>query len=108
MHKDEFGPEMVVHVYDPKIGMEGWTVIDNTARGVGKGGIRMAPTVTEEEVRRLAKTMTWKNALADIPFGGAKSGIVWDPKKGHDKKAFMASFARAIAPLTPGRTAPCR
>lgn len=103
MKKDNFGPELVVRVYDPALGMEGFTVIDNTARGPGKGGIRMTPDVTEEEVLRLARTMTWKNALADIPFGGAKSGIRWDPKKGQDKKAFMRSFARMIGPLTPGR-----
>ena len=77
--KDLFGPEYVVHVYDAKIGMEGWLVIDNTNLGPGKGGIRMTPTVSEEEVRRLARAMTWKNALAQIPLGGAKSGIVWPP-----------------------------
>ena len=103
MIKNQFGPEMVIHVYDPVLGMEGWTVIHNTALGPGKGGIRMSPDVSEEEVRRLAETMTWKNALADIPFGGAKSGIRWDPRKGNDKKAFMQAFARAIGPLTPGR-----
>ncbi|MBI2633847.1 MAG: Glu/Leu/Phe/Val dehydrogenase, partial [Parcubacteria group bacterium] len=67
--KDKFGPEYVVKVYDPKIGMEGFLVVDNTARGPGKGGIRMTSNVTAEEVFRLARTMTWKNALADIPFG---------------------------------------
>ena len=75
--KDEFGPEYVIEVYDPKIGMEGFLVIDNTALGLGKGGIRMTPNVTKEEVFRLARVMTWKNSLAGIPFGGAKAGIVW-------------------------------
>jgi len=91
-------PEYVIRVEDKKIGMVGYLVIDNTANGVGKGGIRMTPQVSEEEVLRLAHTMTFKNALADIPFGGAKSGIVW--KGGDDflKKEFMQSFARAIRP----------
>src|SRR3989344_3299688 len=96
---DNFGPEMIVEVYDPELEMRGFLVVDNTARGVGKGGIRMTPNVTKEEVMRLARTMTWKNAMADIPFGGAKSGIVWlggDDKK---KKAFIQAFARALKPL---------
>lgn len=99
--KDSTGPEYAVRVYDPKIGMEGFLVIDNTARGLGKGGIRMTSSVSMEEVFRLARTMTWKNALADIPFGGAKGGIVW---KGGDeklKKAFVQSFARAVKPFIP-------
>ncbi len=99
--KDSYGPEYVVRVWDPSLTMEGFLIIDNTARGPGKGGIRMTPNVTADEVFRLARTMTWKNALADIPFGGAKAGIVW---KGGDeklKKAFVQSFARALRPLIP-------
>lgn len=101
MQKDTFGPEYVVKVYDPKIGMAGFLVIDNTALGPGKGGIRMTPNVTEEEVWRLARTMTWKNALADIPFGGAKAGIVWPGGSDELKKQYIQSFARAIKPFTP-------
>ena len=73
----EFGPEYVVEVYDAQIGMRGFLVIDNTALGPGKGGIRMTADVTAAEVFRLARTMTWKNAVAGLPFGGAKAGIVW-------------------------------
>ena len=72
---DTWGPEQVVKVFDAALGMEGFLVVDNTTLGPGKGGIRMTPTVTEEEVRRLARAMTWKNAIAGIPFGGAKAGI---------------------------------
>ena len=99
----EIGPEYVVRVFDSAIGMEGFLVIDNTARGLGKGGIRMTPTVTEEEVERLARTMTWKNALADIPFGGAKGGIVWNGGTPEVKKQFVQSFARAIRSFVPER-----
>ena len=97
--KDKYGPEYVIEIYDPKIGMSGFLVIDNTVLGPGKGGIRMTPGVTKEEVYRLARTMTWKNALAGIPFGGAKAGIVW--KGGDDilKKQFVQSFAKAIKPF---------
>ena len=56
--KDKFGPKYIVQAYDPKTGMEGFLVIDNTALGPGKGGIRMTPDVTEEEIWRLARTMT--------------------------------------------------
>src|SRR3989344_2941050 len=60
---DQWGPEYVVQVSKPEINLVGFLVIDNTALGPGKGGIRMTPNVTEEEVRRLARTMTCKNAL---------------------------------------------
>ena len=50
--KDVIGPENVLRVYDPQIGMEGFLVIDNTLAGPGKGGFRMTPDVTAEEVAR--------------------------------------------------------
>jgi glutamate dehydrogenase (NAD(P)+) len=76
---DEWGPEKVICVSDARTGMKGVLVIDNTARGMGKGGTRMSPTVTVEEVARLARVMTWKWAMVDVFFGGAKAGIVADP-----------------------------
>ena len=71
---DRWGPEKVVHTYDPRTGVRGVLVIDNTARGPGKGGMRIAPDVNARLVFGLARTMTWKCALADLPFGGALSG----------------------------------
>lgn len=98
---DEFGPEKIIEVYDTKTKMHGFLVIDNTARGPGKGGIRMTPTVSAEEVYRLARIMTWKTAMADLPFGGAKSGIV-APKMGEEEKeAVVKSFAKAIKSVCP-------
>ena len=99
--KDEFGPEYVINIYDPELKMEGFLVIDNTILGPGKGGIRMTPNVTAEEVFRLARTMTFKNALADLPFGGAKAGIVWNGGSDEVKKKFIQSFAKKIKLLTP-------
>ncbi len=58
----------------------GFRVQHNLARGPGKGGIRYHPDVNEEEVKALAMWMTWKTAVMDLPFGGAKGGIVCDPK----------------------------
>lgn len=99
--KDEFGPEYVINIYDPKLKMEGFLVIDNTVLGPGKGGLRMTENVTAEEVFRLARTMTFKNALADLPFGGAKAGIVWKGGSPELKKQFIQSFAKSIKLLTP-------
>lgn len=101
MIKDQFGPELILQVWDPKIGMEGFLVIDNTILGPGKGGIRMTPNISVEEVFRLARTMTWKNSLADLPFGGAKAGIIWKGGTNELKKVYIQSFAKAISLLTP-------
>ncbi len=102
---DEFGPEKILELYDPVSGMHGFVVIDNTALGPAKGGIRMTPNVTVEEVAKLARTMTWKCALAELPFGGGKSGVVADPKKISQEKKMeiIRSFASAIKPICPGR-----
>jgi glutamate dehydrogenase (NAD(P)+) len=94
---DEWGPEKVLQVYDPDTGMRGVLVVDNTAMGPGKGGIRFTSTVTPVEVFRLARTMTWKCAMAALPFGGAKSGIMGDPSA-VDKVAWMRSFAKMVKP----------
>ncbi|MEK9147770.1 MAG: Glu/Leu/Phe/Val dehydrogenase dimerization domain-containing protein [Patescibacteria group bacterium] len=99
--KDKFGPEYIIKIYDSKIGMEGFLVIDNTVLGPGKGGIRMTSNVNENEAQRLARTMTWKNALTGIPFGGAKAGIVWSGGNEKLKKSFIQSFAKKIKMFIP-------
>ncbi|GAC1390938.1 MAG: Glu/Leu/Phe/Val dehydrogenase [Vulcanimicrobiaceae bacterium] len=58
----------------------GYRVQHNMSRGPGKGGIRFHPDVTLDEVKALAMWMTWKCALVNIPFGGAKGGVICDPK----------------------------
>ncbi|WP_033318240.1 Glu/Leu/Phe/Val family dehydrogenase [Streptomyces yerevanensis] len=97
---DDWGPEKIVVVSHRRTGMKGVLVIDNTARGVGKGGTRMSPNVSVEEVARLARVMTWKWAGVDLFYGGAKAGIVADPAS-PDKEAILRAFARALANEVP-------
>ena len=81
-------PSKEITLYIP-VGMDsgalevfiGYRVLHSTVRGPGKGGIRFAPDVSIDEVRALAAWMTWKCAVVNIPFGGAKGGIICDPVK---------------------------
>jgi glutamate dehydrogenase (NAD(P)+) len=57
----------------------GFRVQHNIARGPAKGGLRFHPSMTLDDARALAMYMTWKTAVADVPFGGAKGGVVCDP-----------------------------
>jgi glutamate dehydrogenase (NAD(P)+) len=94
---DELGPEKVIHIHEPRIGLKAIVVVDNTAAGPAIGGTRMAPDVTAEECFRLARAMTLKNAAAGLPHGGAKSVIFGDPLMPLDQKArHVRAFAAAI------------
>jgi len=80
-------PKRIIKVHFPiemedgsVITFQGFRVLHNHVLGPGKGGIRYHPDVTEEEVVNLATLMTWKCALLDLPFGGAKGGVVCDAK----------------------------
>ncbi len=100
---DGFGPEKILEVHNPRAGMRGFVVIDSTALGPAKGGIRMTPTVSVNEVAKLARAMTWKCALADLPFGGGKSGIVADDRQisPEKKREIVRAFSEAIKPICP-------
>ncbi len=96
---DDLGPEKVVHIYEPKSKLRAIVVIDNISLGPAIGGCRMAKDVTTQEVFRLARAMTLKNALASLPHGGAKSAILADSGT-DEKEALIREFAQAIKTLT--------
>src|SRR3989344_6393055 len=100
---DRYGPEKVIQVYNPKVGMRGVVVLDNLSLGPAKGGIRMTPSVNVDEVARLARAMTWKCSLANLPFGGGKSGIIANPKEisKEKKDEIVAAFAEALKIVCP-------
>ena len=100
---DALGPEVVMRLYDPLSGLRAVIVLDSTLRGPAKGGIRMSLSADEEEVCGLARAMTLKNALANLPFGGGKSGILADARSlsKEEKKALVEAFARKLAFVAP-------
>ena len=95
---DDLGPEKIVHIYEPESGLKAIVVIDNLSLGPAVGGCRMASDVSTREVFRLARAMTLKNALNNLPHGGAKSAILEDPAVSN-KEALVREFARAIKNL---------
>jgi len=80
---------------------QGYRVQHNHARGPFKGGLRFHPDVNMGETRALAQLMTWKTALVDIPFGGAKGGIAVDPKQLNDteREELSKRFCQKMAPI---------
>ena len=79
----------------------GFRVQHNHARGPFKGGLRYHPYCSLDEIRALARLMTWKTALVDVPFGGAKGGIIFDPKDFtlDDIEVLTKRFTQKMAPL---------
>jgi glutamate dehydrogenase (NAD(P)+) len=79
----------------------GYRVHHNTSRGPSKGGIRYHPDVNLEEVKALAMWMTWKCAVVSIPYGGAKGGVVVDPKELSERELerMTRRYASEILPL---------
>jgi glutamate dehydrogenase (NAD(P)+) len=97
---DQLGPQKIVHIYEPHLGLKAIVVIDNTAAGPAIGGTRMAPDVSAEECFRLARAMTFKNAAAGLPHGGAKSVIFGDPTMPQaEKERLVRAFAAGIRTL---------
>lgn len=95
---DSLGPCKITHLYFPKTDFRAIVVIDNTALGPSIGGVRVSPSVTTDEVIRLARTMTLKNSIAGLPHGGGKAGIIADPDNPEIEHYFRL-FSRAIRDL---------
>jgi glutamate dehydrogenase (NAD(P)+) len=87
----------------------GYRIQHDNTRGPCKGGLRYHPSVSNDEVRALAALMTWKTALVDIPFGGAKGGITCEPQRmsSDERQRLTRSFVRAIGDIIgPARDIP--
>jgi glutamate dehydrogenase (NAD(P)+) len=104
-HFDRMAPELEVTVRDPALGVEGYVVVWNTGITVGgplegcaKGGTRITPQVSLEEVKMLARTMALKNAAAGLPLGGAKSGLKLVPSAPGFEQQYRR-FVRLCAPF---------
>jgi glutamate dehydrogenase/leucine dehydrogenase len=98
---DELGPTKILLLQEQAVGLHAIVVVDNTACGPAIGGVRMAPDVSVDEVFRLARAMTLKNAAAGLAHGGGKAGIIADPTCPPEaKERLVRTFARLIANLT--------
>ncbi len=99
------GPELECTLRDHDCGVEGFVVVWNTSiakngplGACGKGGTRITPGVSLDEIKMLARTMALKNAAAGLPLGGAKSGLRADPASPHFEKTYRR-FVRLAKPL---------
>ncbi|MBI4521394.1 MAG: Glu/Leu/Phe/Val dehydrogenase [Gemmatimonadetes bacterium] len=93
--------EFPVRMDDGSVRMfTGFRVQHNSNRGPFKGGIRYHPDVGEDELRALAMMMTWKTAVMDVPFGGAKGGVVCNPKElsEEEKRAVTRRYTSQLGP----------
>jgi glutamate dehydrogenase/leucine dehydrogenase len=101
---DKLGPSLVVCMWDEASDLEigGYLVVDNLAMGrPSMGGIRMLPDVTPSAIHNLARGMTLKNAAADLPYGGGKSGIVAKPELSQEQhNRVVSGFARLLSRYT--------
>jgi glutamate dehydrogenase (NAD(P)+) len=87
-----------LQVHDEALDFTGWVIVDSLINGLSAGGVRMRKGLTEREVGRLARAMTHKFAAAQIPLGGAKSGLDADPRRS-DKEQVIKRFAELIQPM---------
>ena len=98
---DQLGPHLVVCMWDEAAPLEvgGYLVVDNLAMGRPSiGGIRMLPDITPATIHNLARGMTLKNAAANLPYGGGKSGIVAEPGLASPQHTeVIRRFARLLA-----------
>lgn len=93
-------PLLSTHITAPSESLTGWVVVDSLVDGVAMGGTRMTDTVTEAEIRNLARAMTVKLGLVGLPIGGAKAGIrATTPER---REGVLRAYGRSVAPLLHG------
>lgn len=102
MEKSRQRPAECVRLRDLDARLEGMIVIDSTVLGPGAGGCRLwryaSPDEASADAVRLARGMSYKNAMACLPFGGAKAAIV-EPEGAYDREALLSAFARVVESL---------
>jgi len=99
-YTDQMGPEKIVYLHDPDTDMKGVMVVDTMNLAGAGGGTRMLPDITTEEMVGLARAMTYKFAMLDLPVGGSKAGIWADPgMPGEKKDAVLKAFGRLVKPI---------
>ena len=96
---DEYGPEKIININDPSIGLNAVLVIDNSVYGIPAGGIRLLPDIELDEMIRLARAMTLKFCSYKMKTGGAKAGIWCDPSNSEEKELLLTGFAKQIETL---------
>lgn len=94
---DEIGPEKIIIIKNPSVGLNGVLVIDNSIYGIPAGGIRLAPDISMDEMIRLSRAMSLKFCAYRLKVGGAKAGIWCDPLDLNKKNILLTSFADSIA-----------
>ncbi len=90
------GPARVLELRDESVGLDAVVVIDHELFPISAGGTRMVADVTYDEVARLARAMTWKFAVAGVPYAGAKAGIRFS---GGDRERLLAAYLERVAPM---------
>ncbi|MFO7795159.1 MAG: Glu/Leu/Phe/Val dehydrogenase dimerization domain-containing protein [Promethearchaeati archaeon] len=96
---DEYGPEKIININNPSIGLKAALVIDNSAYGIPAGGIRLLPDIELDEMIRLARAMSLKFCSYKMKTGGAKAGIWGDPTNEKEKNILLTGFAKQIEPF---------
>jgi glutamate dehydrogenase/leucine dehydrogenase len=94
---DEIGPEKIIIIKNPSVGLNSVLVIDNSIYGIPAGGVRLAPDISLDEMIRLARAMSLKFCAYRLKVGGAKAGIWGDPSDIEKKNILLTSFADSIA-----------
>jgi glutamate dehydrogenase (NAD(P)+) len=98
-------PETVVVRSDSQGELLGFVCIDSTINGRARGGLRLMPDVSQDELEKLARAMTLKYGFLSLPQGGAKGGVIGDPEASAEERAsVLLRFARAAAPILVRRT----